>query len=327
MLQQFFFLICGLGILLAGGELLVRGASGLAKRYGVPAHIIGLTVVAFGTSAPELFVNGMAAYRESSEISFGNVIGSNISNLGLILGICALIRPLLIESVILTREIPMLLLTSLTAFILGFDPVLRSSASVYDRSDGLILLLLFCIFIYYTVFDVIRQKDSDPMLSQGDDVIEVRTAGNRSLVNILLFLGGLTLLILGGDLSVKSAINVAEHFHVPKEIIGLTIIAIGTSLPELVTSAIAAWKGQTDIAIGNLVGSNIFNLLFIMGISATIHPVVIPEIGGFYDLGIMLFLAVLLLPLAITDNRKVVRWEGGVLLAIYCIYNIWRISI
>ena len=318
-------LIAGLALLLGGGDLLVRGAAALARSFGISPLVIGLTVVAFGTSAPELSVNLLAAFQGNTEISFGNIIGSNIANIGLILGVSALIHPLAIEGVIITREIPMMLLASLIALVTGMDVFLRNSPNVFDRSDGLVFLLMFCVFLFYTIGDVIRKRKTDPLLQQAEEALEKRSF-HTIVYNLLLFMAGLILLVSGGKLAVDAAVAVAELLNVPRVIIGLTVIAVGTSLPELVTSVIATWKRQTDIAIGNVVGSNIFNLLFVNGICATLRPIPVPAAGGGQDLSMMVFLSLFLLPLCVTDRRKIVRWEGIVLLALYLGFNVWRIA-
>jgi cation:H+ antiporter len=316
--------VLGLALLLGGGDLLVRGASALAKNFGVPPHIIGLTVVAFGTSAPELFVNLLAAYYGNSELSFGNIVGSNIVNIGLIVGLCAVIKPLAIQGVIISREIPMLLLASLVAVILAMDPLLRHSEAIFDRSDGLVFLLLFSVFLYYTAGDVLRQRKTDALLVQSAEIHEKKGFKQRA-GNIFLTVSGVVLLVAGGQVVVNSATIVAKYFQVPDVIIGLSIIAIGTSMPELVTSVVATWKGQTDIAIGNVIGSNIFNILFINGLSAVVAPIPVPVKGGLEDIVVMLLFAILLLPIGITDKRKIVRWEGSVLLLCYFGFSIWRV--
>jgi cation:H+ antiporter len=324
MLLDLLLLVIGLALLLGGGDLLVRGASALARSFHVSPLIIGLTVVSFGTSAPELSVNLLAAVKGNSEISFGNIIGSNIANIGLIIGICALIRPLTVQGMIITREIPMMVLASLMALITGMDMLLRNSQNMYDRSDGLVFLMLFGVFLFYTLGDVLRKRTSDPLLLQVEE-IPVKKGFRAATYNLLLFAAGLALLVYGGKTAVDTAVDVAEALNVPRVIIGLTIIAVGTSLPELAASGIAAWKGQTDIAIGNVVGSNIFNLLLINGLCATVRPIPVPAAGGREDLLMMIFLAFLLLPLCITDRKKIVRWEGGLLLLLYFLFGAWRI--
>ncbi|MBT8147651.1 MAG: calcium/sodium antiporter [Gammaproteobacteria bacterium] len=325
MLLDLLLIITGLAGLLFGGDMLIRGASALAKDFGVSEIVIGLTVVAFGTSAPELSVNVIAAVQDNSAISFGNIIGSNIANIGLILGISALIRPLAIEGIIVSREIPMMILASILILVVGSDLVLRDSANMFDRSDGLILLLIFCVFLFYTIGDVIKKRKSDPLIQQVQEFEDAKFS-ESTLFNSLLFLAGLTLLVIGGKVAVDAAIEIAEALDVPQVIIGLTIIAIGTSLPELVTSGIATWKGNTDIAIGNVVGSNIFNLLLVNGICATIRPIPVPQMGGSADLAMMVFLAVLLVPVGVIASKRIQRWEGALLLLIFISFTTWRVT-
>ncbi len=324
MLLQLVLLVVGLALVIGGGEALIRGASGLARTLGVSPLVVGLTVVAFGTSAPELTVNVSAAVQGNSDISFGNIIGSNIANIGLIIGISALVRPLVIQGVIIVREIPMMLLASAAALIAGMDQFLRGTAPVFDRAEGLLFLLLFCVFLFYTIGDVIRSRRSDPLLQQ----IEVREGGG-SMRNTLLCIGamifGLLLLVSGGDVAVDAAVALAEMLDLPGVIIGFSMVAIGTSLPELVTSLLATLRGQTDIAIGNVVGSNIFNLLLVNGLCATIRPIEIPASGGSADLLMMGLLSLLILPMGVSNRYQIVRWEGGVLLFLYLAYMGWRV--
>lgn len=324
MVIQIFLLAVGLVLLLGGGDLLVRGASALAGTFGISPLVIGLTVVAFGTSAPELAVNLLSAFQGNTEISFGNIIGSNIANIGLIIGICAIIKPLKIEGVVIAREIPMMVLASLITLVAGTDVFLRGSPNRFDRSDGLVALLIFGVFLFYTIGDVISKRKTDPLLQQAEVIYE-RKSSDKTVHNLFLFFTGLILLVLGGKVAVDAAVRVAELLNVPRVIIGLTILAIGTSLPELVTSVIATRKGQTDIAIGNIVGSNIFNLLFVNGICSTVRPIAVPASGGVADLFMMVFLSIVLLPLCISDKRKLVRLEGGFLLTLYLGFSFWRI--
>jgi cation:H+ antiporter len=325
MALNFLLLIVGLVLLLGGGDLLVRGASSLARSFGVSPLIIGLTVVAFGTSAPEFSVNFLAAIQGDTDISFGNIIGSNIANIGLIIGLTAMIRPLAIKEIIITREIPMMLFASFIALITGMDIFLRNLPNFFDRSEGLIFLLIFCVFLFYTISDIIRKRENGQFFDQTEEKVKKKSF-NRIICNLFIFITGLILLIFGGKITVDAAVAVAELLYVPQVIIGLTIIAIGTSLPELVTSVIATLKGQTDIAIGNIVGSNIFNLLLVNGCCATLRPIRIPIAGGAQDLWMMVILSFFLFLFCITDKRKILRWEGALLLTLYSGFNLWRIN-
>jgi cation:H+ antiporter len=315
-------LALGLFMLLGGGDLMVRGASALAENLGISPLVIGLTVVAFGTSAPELAVNTAAALKGSSDISFGNIIGSNIANIGLIIGCAALIRPLHVQGSVIVREIPMMLLATGAALVMGLDTIMRTSQSLYDRSDGVILLLFFGVFLYYTISEVLHKRVEDTFVSQS---VAFRAAEKKKPVFFNLFLTGmgLALLIYGGDTTVSASIGIARALHFPEAVIGLVLVALGTSLPELVTSIIATIKGQSDLAIGNVVGSNIFNLLFIMGVTANLRPITIPQ-GGYFDLAMMVVLSLILLPFAISGKHRISRIEGFVFLILYSGYILWR---
>jgi cation:H+ antiporter len=308
---------------MGGGDLLVRGASALAKSLGVPPLVIGLTVVAFGTSAPELSINLLATFKGNTDICFGNVIGSSIANIGLIIGVCALIRPLAVKGIIIKREIPMMVLASLLALVVGSDFLLRSSSNVFDRTDGIIFLLIFGVFLFYTIGDVVRQRKADSLIQQMGELKDKKSF-RTTLLNLLILITGLAFLVGGGKLSVDAAVKIAETLNIPRVIIGLTVVAIGTSLPELITAGIATWKGQTDIAIGSVVGSNLFNILLINGVCASVHPIPVPS-GGISDLLMMLFLALFLLPLCITNKNRIIRGEGALLLALYVGFSLWRI--
>ena len=323
MLLNLLYLALGLGLLLAGGEALVRGSVALARRLGVPTLIVGLTVVALGTSAPELVVNLIAASRGQSDIGFGNVVGSNIVNLTLLLGVTALIRPVVASTIVVRREIPMMLLTAVAALILAEDVLLNGRPGQFDRDDGLMLLLLFSIYLYYLISDAVNPSADKPSMLP-TDAVEDDNAGRPAVglpVAILLVVGGLGALIGGGQLTVTGATALAQAFGVPDTIIALTLVAIGTSLPELVTCITAARRGETDLALGNLVGSCVYNLTFVFGLTATIDPIGVPD-GGIIDLSIMLVISALALPLALT-GRTFSRIEGALLLVIYAGYLVF----
>ncbi|HEV2294842.1 MAG TPA: calcium/sodium antiporter [Tepidisphaeraceae bacterium] len=314
-------IVLGLALLVLGGEWLVRGASALALRLGVRPVVIGLTVVAFGTSAPELVVNLAAAWRGNSEIGFGNVVGSNIGNIGLLLGLTAVLWPLAVHSTIVVREIPMMVLAALATVALGADRWLGGGApggpmsDMFTRGEGCMLLLLFGVFLYYTFTEALRGRADDALAGEtAEGTVSLPTG--RS---VLLILGGLACLVGGGQATVLGASRIAQAIGVPDVVIGLTIVAVGTSLPELVTSIVAARRGAVDVAFGNIVGSNIFNLLFIYGLTMTIAPAPLPP-GGTIDLLVMTGFSAILLPMAITGGRSISRLEGGILLALYVAY-------
>lgn len=314
-------LLAGLALLLGGGAALVRGAAGLARKLGISPLVIGLTVVAFGTSTPELAVNMIAVDRGANDVAFGNVVGSSLANIGLILGLSALVRPLVIHGQVLAREIPMMLLAAVFLLVLALDPALRGGPGVIDRADGVCLLLIFCVFLYTMVGDVVRQR-RDPLAEQARERGRLRWHEGVP-ADLVLIAVGLAGLIYGGDLTVSAATALALALGVPQAIVGLTIVAVGTSFPELVTSAIATWRGESDIAVGNVVGSNVFNTLFILGLTATVSPVMVPA-GGNFDLLATVVLSLVLLPLGFTHSRRIVRAEGIVLLAAWIGYTIWR---
>ena len=315
-------LVIGIALLIAGGDLLVRGASSLAGILGISPLIIGLTIVAFGTSAPELAVNVAAALKGSTDLSFGNIIGSNIANMGLILGIAAVLKPIRVNSAVIVREIPMMLLATAAVLVMGFDFVLRTGPGVFDRSDALLLLLFFCVFIFYNVADALRNKKPDPYLEESSETAGVKR-DRSAWVPIAMTIAGLVLLALAGRLTVNSAAGVARALHFSEAFIGLFLVALGTSLPELVATFIAAARSQSDLAIGNVVGSNIFNLLFIMGITAWIRPVPIPP-QGLLDLLAAAVLSLMLLPIAASGRRTITRPEGILLLALYAAFIVGR---
>ena len=314
----------GLALLIAGGEALVRGSVTAAEKLGVPTLLIGLTVVAFGTSTPELVVSLSAAWRGNPDLTFGNVVGSNIANITLLLGLTALVRPVLVERQIVRREVPLLLLTAAAATALALDGLLGKSGGVdaFQRGDGLVLLLFFAVYLYGLVGDVIGGGTDAASLEE--PAAEGTPADGSGWVALTLVAGGLVGLIVGGELTVRGATGLAWSAGLPEVVIALTVVAIGTSLPELVTCVAAARRGQSDLAIGNLVGSNLYNLTFVLGLTATASPVPVPD-GGRLDLWVMLGFSALLLPLALSGKR-VSRPEGGVLLVLWGGYTLWRVT-
>ncbi|HPE45763.1 MAG TPA: calcium/sodium antiporter [Deltaproteobacteria bacterium] len=322
MLSCSLLLAAGLAMLLGGGNLLVRGASGIARSLNVSPLVIGLTVVAFGTSAPELVVNIAALIRGNDGLAFGNVIGSNISNTGLILGLTALVSPLRVTGMVIVREIPMMIRVALVAVITGIDGVFTAAADSFSRPDGLILLLLLVVFIFYNVKDALRRRSEEEYLVQVEEHIPSRPKESMSIGGIMV-LAGLGLLAAGGKLAVTGAVGLASALGVSDALIGLTVIAVGTSLPELATSMIAALKNEPELAVGNVVGSNIINLSLILGLVCTVSPVDVPA-GGRLDLVAMLLFSLILLPVSLTSRRKITRIEGAALLSGYCAYVVVR---
>lgn len=314
-------LLLGLGLLLAGGTALVRGASGIAEVYGVSPLVVGLTVVAFGTSAPELVVNILGAIQGETDIAFGNVAGSNLANLGLVLGAAALVTPMAIQGQIIRRELPLLLLASMVLLVMTLDSPLRGFLAILDRSDGLILLLLFGVFIYITIVDFLRQRE-DPFLALVDKHSPHLQKSNL-LADWGLVLGGSAGLAVGGMLTIEEGVLLAEMLGVSPAIIGMLVIAIGTSLPEFVTSIIAAMRNEADLCVGNVIGSNIFNSLLVLPVSALIYPLRIPD-GGTTDIIVALVFAALLIPIFYIGNKQMNRAMGAAFLVGYFIYMVLR---
>ena len=301
---------------------MVRGASGLAEGYGVPPLVVGLTVVAFGTSAPELVVNVLGALEGQTALAFGNITGSNLANLGLVLGSAAIITPMSLQGNIIRRELPLLLLGTTVLLSMTLDPLLRGETSFIDRSDGLIMLLLFGIFIYLMVTDFVRQ-DHDPLVATFDGLDIVSHAQKKT--NWLLVVGGIVGLAIGGQLTIVHGSNLAESLGVPPVIIGMLVIAIGTSLPELITSIFAAMKDEADLCVGNVIGSNIFNGLFVLPISALVNPLMVPE-GGGLDILVSLIFAVFLLPIFVFGKGIMNRQFGMLFVVGYIAYMAFRVS-
>ncbi len=321
---QLAWLTLGLVILVGGGELLVRSAAQLARALGVSTLAVGLTVVAFGTSAPELFVNVKAALNDTGALSFGNIFGSNMANIGLIIGLTAFLSPLPIKSVVTRRELPMLLLATVAFAIMGFDTDLGGPVDTISRGDGLILLLFFIVFLYYTVGDLSRQRteglrdeDISPLIANAD--LPDEDTPPHIMRDLGLTVVGLVGLSIGASFTVDSAVELATILGVPEVIIGLTLVSIGTSLPELVAAILAVRKKAVDMAVGGIVGSNIFNTLLIGGTTATIKPMEFPE-SAHFDLAATGVLTLALMLTSNTHRRVIIRYEGFALFAIYIAY-------
>jgi cation:H+ antiporter len=308
-------LVVGFSLLIKGADWLVTGASTLAKKNNVSDLAIGLTIVAFGTSAPELVVNSIASFDNQSDIVLGNVIGSNNFNLFVILGIVGLISPIVVQSTTVWREIPISLLAVLVLFLLANGFVFQND-NILSRYDGFLLFSLFLVFLFY-VFKQLKTDESQAVVSRDE-------LSNLQIWAYIVF--GLAGLVFGGKLVVDNAIEIATNFGVSKKIIGLTIVAAGTSLPELVTSVVAARRNNSDIAIGNVIGSNIFNILLILSVSSIISPIeyniafnkeIYLLIGGTVFLFVAMFTG---------KKKKLDRWEAGILWAIFIAYTIYLIQ-
>ena len=310
-------LILGFVFLIIGAEALVRGASRLAIALGIPSLVIGLTVVAYGTSAPELAVSIFSSYQQQADIAVGNIVGSNIFNILFILGLSALIAPLVVSRQLIRLDVPLMIGVSLLTLALGADGKI-------SRWDGAVL---FVGALVYTFFLIYQGRKEVKELSQNQtesQVVKIPLSSQKWLVNVGLIVTGLILLVLGSRWLINGATEIARYFGISELIIGLTIIAAGTSLPEVATSVIASLRGERDIAVGNVVGSNLFNLLFVLGLSGIIAPegVQVSSAVLHFDMPIMIAVAIACLPVFFTDNL-IARWEGGVFLGYYVAYMLY----
>lgn len=313
--MNYILLLIGFALLIKGADYFVEGASSIAKQFRIPTLIIGLTIVAFGTSAPEAAVSITSAIKGQNEIALGNIVGSNIFNLLFVVGIAAVICPLQVKKSMIIKEFPFTLLSCVVLLILVQDRVFGAGTTdVLNRGDGLMLLLFFCIFMYYLIEVAVTARETTE-----EEGIEAMPIGKSSLFT----LGGIVAIVIGGDLVVDSASDIALAWGMSQNLVGLTIVAVGTSLPELVTSMVAARKGESDIALGNVIGSNLFNVFFILGVSACIHPIAVnPSI--IVDSFFLLIITLVTYLFAVT-KKKINKLEGGVLVAAYILYMIFII--
>ncbi len=310
--MTYILLFVGFVFLIKGAGFLVDGASSLAKKLGVSNLVIGLTIVAFGTSAPELFVNLFASFNGTTDIAIGNIVGSNIVNILLILGLAAVIYPLKVGKGSVWKEIPMSLLGVVLLLVMANDTIVdKVNFNSLTRSDGLTLIAFFIIFLYYT-FGIAKNTNDNEEQNSPKEYSSLKSAG-------LVFLG-LIGLVAGGQWIVGGATTIAKAFGLSDALIGLTIVAIGTSLPELATSAVAAYKKNSDIAVGNVVGSNIFNIFWILGLSAVIKPLPFkPELN--FDLWVVVGSSVLLFIWMFLGKRHTLeRWQGVLFILLYIVY-------
>lgn len=321
MLKSILLLVIGFSLLVKGADFFVDGSSAIAKRLRIPSFVIGLTLVAFGTSAPELAVSLSASLKSSNDIAIGNVVGSNIFNLLVVLGLSALIKPVSVEKGIIKKDYPLSLFAAILLGVLSLDTIIfKAPYMTIGRIDGIILLIVFVFFMYTTLRTGFKHRtQTDVQLSEAYNI----TASTSAVKSIIIIIIGLAAIIIGGDFSVESAKNIARELGLSEALIGLTIVAIGTSLPELVTSVVAAGKDESDIAVGNVIGSNIFNIFFILGISATITPMTMSS-SYLYDILTLIFIT-LATYLPVAKIKKVPRSMGLIMVITYVIYTIYLI--
>lgn len=319
--MDIFLLIVGLALILVGANFLTDGSAGLAQRFRVPEFIIGLTIVAIGTSTPELVVSVLSAIAGKSDVAIGNVVGSNIFNVFVILGICALIRPLPLTANNIRRDIPFGMIASLLLLLMASDRLLHiGTADRIGRLDGIVMLALYVALLWYTI----RSTKRVSVPTAATNVAASSEPGVKPpaalWMCIVMIVGGLAGLIYGGELFLGHATAIARKLGISESVIAITLVAGGTSLPELASSIVSLFKGKTGMALGNVIGSNIANILLILGLSATIHPL---TMGGItvWDILMVVLSAFLLFVTAFSFRRRSIdRWEGVIFLAIYIAY-------
>lgn len=316
MIKAIIFLVIGFALLVKGADYFVDGASDIAKKLRIPSIVIGLTIVAFGTSAPELAVSMTAALKGSNDIAIGNVVGSNIFNTLVVLGASAAITPVIVQKSIIKVDYPISIFITLLLGIFCLDKVFGAENMTIGRIDGIILLVCFAGFMYLVIHEGLKNRDETENSTEQEKVKPV-------WLTLILTVIGLAGIIFGGDMTVEGAKEIARYFGLSEALIGLTVVALGTSLPELVTSIVASRKGENDIAVGNVVGSNIFNILLILGTSATILPMNVST-TYIYDIGILLAISVIFfIPIAI--KKKVGRGLGVTMVLTYVLYTTYLI--
>lgn len=298
-------LILGFLLLIKGADFFVDGSSSIAKKFKIPPMVIGLTLVAFGTSAPELAVSIDASLALSNGLVFGNVIGSNIANTLLILGLSAAITPISISKKTIFKEMPFLIVSTIAMVVMAMDKLIDNSRNLLSRVDGMILLLLFVIYFFSMIEMIVNNKEKD------SEEVESMPLLKSSVLTVF----GLIAIVMGADLTVTSAVSIAALFGLSETLIGLTVVAVGTSLPELITSVVAAKKGENDIAIGNIIGSNVFNILLVLGVSASINPIIISS-RNYIDL-VILIIATVTTMLIMFTGSKISKWEGRLMYLAY----------
>lgn len=328
LLKNVVILLIGFVLLVKGADYFVEGSSSVAKKFGIPSIIVGLTIVAMGTSFPELAVSVTAGLSGSNEIAISNVVGSNIFNLIVVLGVCSIISPIKVDKEVMKRDMPFLIFITFILVAFVCDRVFPwtdlskdgEGVGLLSRFDSIIFIILFIAYMFVTVTSALAHMKSNKAKSDDseDDSEEVKT-----WLAIVFIVGGIIAIKFGGDFVVNSASYIATEFGMSETLVGLTIVAVGTSLPELVTSIVAAKKGETSLAIGNVVGSNIFNILLILGVSGTIHPITV-IMDNCIDLFIVLICTVLVFIFAKLKD-DISRFEGAVMVAVYVGYMAYAI--
>ena len=311
--------VIGLGLLIAGAELLVKGSSRLARAIGISPLVIGLTVVAFGTSSPEMAVSVSTAMAGRADLAVGNVVGSNIFNVLFILGVSALITPLIVNQQLIRLDVPIMIGASVLVYLLALDGVI-------NRLEG---ILLFAGIVAYTAFLIVqsrKENKKDALDKYAKEYSDGKPTPSQTLLNLAFIAAGLAMLVAGSNWLVNGAVALARTFGVDELVIGLTIVAAGTSLPEVATSILAAIRKERDIAVGNVVGSNIFNIFAVLGVSSAVAPqgLVVSPAAIAFDIPVMIAVAIACLPIFLTGN-EISRWKGALFLAYYVAYTVYLI--
>lgn len=303
---MYLFLIVGFILLIKGADFFVEGSSSIAKLLKVPSVVIGLTIVAMGTSAPEAAVSITAGLSGNNDIALSNVLGSNLFNLLIVVGVCAAIRPFHVDKDILKRDYPMCIAATILLFLFGYDLQIT-------RQEGFILFAIMIGYITFMVISVWKNRNMD----------QEEEKAVSPIASVIYIIGGIIAIVIGGDLVVDNACLIAEKFGLSQTLIGLTIVAVGTSLPELVTSIVAAKKGESGLALGNVIGSNLFNILFILGMSCSLSPITVTA-QVLVDIGILI-IGTIFVFLCCRLDGKVTRWEGGLCVISYLAYSVFII--
>ncbi|MFV0502510.1 MAG: calcium/sodium antiporter [Lachnospirales bacterium] len=326
---KYVFLIIGFILLIKGADFFVEGSASVAKKFNIPDLIIGLTIVSLGTSAPEIAVSTTASIGGANDVAISNIIGSNMFNLLIVIGVCAVYKPIKVKTELLKKELPFSLLATFVLLVMLADVYMNAGiptvnnlvaipVNIISRNEGLILLSFCVIFVYSLIRSTLELTSKGVVEEDGIEVKERKLS-----ISVVFIIAGCIAIIVGGNIVVDSAVMIAKDFGLSETLIGLTIVAMGTSLPELVTSIASAKKGSSDMAIGNVVGSNIFNILLTLGICSTISPIAVHAVS-IYDAIILTVLSCLVFVFALT-RKKVSRTEGAILICIYIVYTVYII--
>lgn len=322
--MPYVILITGFVLLIKGADYFVDGCSSVAKTFHIPTIIIGLTIAAFGTSAPEAAVSITSSLKGANDMSVSNVIGSNMFNLLMVIGLCSIIKPLKVSGAIIKRDFPICIVVTVIMLLMAADCFLHGfTASVISRVDGIFMLAIFACYLFILVHNTLGARKN---YSAGNGAEDTEIKSMSTPKSIICIIAGVFAVLVGGDFVVDSASEIAYSFGLSNTFVGLTIVAIGTSLPELVTSVIASFKGENDLALGNVVGSNLFNILFVLGIAATVSPINLSGITDsefiLYDIIILTCITVLAYVFSFI-KKNITKAEGSVLVFIYVCYMIY----